>query len=190
MKLYTKTGDDGSTGLYGPERVSKTHVRVEAYGTVDELNSAVGLARAHNAAGGPPDEELEADLEYLQNALFDVGADLATRQGSVSASKISRLDDQDVAHMEAMIDRYQEVAPVFRGFVHPGGTLTAAALHIARTIARRAEREVIRLAEVEEINPAVLVYLNRTSDLLFVMARAVNQRSGVSEHAWLVKGRR
>lgn len=190
MKLYTKTGDDGSTGLYGPERVSKTHVRVEAYGTVDELNSAVGLARAHNAGSPQPDEALEADLEYLQNALFDVGADLATRQGSVPASKISRLDAEDAAHLEAMIDRYQEIAPTFKGFVHPGGTLTAASLHIARTIARRAEREVIRLAGVEEINPAVLVYLNRTSDLLFVMSRAVNQQAGVSEHAWTVKGRR
>ncbi|BDP41424.1 ATP--cob(I)alamin adenosyltransferase [Deinococcus aetherius] len=190
MKLYTKTGDDGSTGLYGPERVSKTHVRVEAYGTVDELNSVVGLARAHNMGSGQPDATLDADLEYLQNALFDVGADLATRQGSVSASKISRMDAEDAAFLEAMIDRYQEVAPVFKGFVHPGGTATAAALHVARTVARRAERVAIGLAGVEEVNPHVLVYLNRISDLLFVMARAANQTAGLEEHAWTVKGRR
>ncbi|MCP2013574.1 cob(I)alamin adenosyltransferase [Deinococcus sp. HSC-46F16] len=184
MKLYTKTGDGGSTGLYGADRVSKAHVRVEAYGTVDELNSAVGLARALGA--GP----LDADLEYLQNALFDLGADLATRQESPYGKKLSRIDAQDVAHLEAMIDRYQEDAPPFTGFVHPGGTPAAAALHVARTVARRAEREVIRLAHEEEIGGHVQVYLNRVSDLLFVMARAANQSAGVGEHAWMVKGRR
>ena len=190
MKLYTKPGDDGSTGLYGPERVSKTHVRVEAYGTVDELNSAVGLARAHNGRSHKPEESLDADLEYLQNALFDVGADLATRQGSVSASKISRMDAEDAAFLEAMIDRYQEKTPPLKEFVHPGGTLTSAALHVARATARRAERAAIRLADAEEVNPAVLVYLNRVSDLLFIMARAANEAAGVGEQGWTVKGRR
>lgn len=184
MKLYTKTGDGGSTGLYGADRVSKAHVRVEAYGTVDELNSAIGLARAAGAG------ELDADLEYLQNALFDVGADLATRSGGAYEKNLSRMDAQDVAHLEALIDRYQEAAPPFTGFVHPGGTFAAAALHLARTVARRAEREVIRLMQEEEANPHVQVYLNRLSDLLFVMARAANQAAGVSEEAWLVKGRR
>lgn len=189
MKLYTKTGDGGSTGLYGADRVSKAHVRVEAYGTVDELNSAVGLARALGTGqqGAGP---LDTDLEYLQNALFDLGADLATRQESPYGRKLSRIDAQDVAHLEAMIDRYQEEAPPFTGFVHPGGTPAAAALHVARTVARRAEREVIRLAHEEDINEHVQVYLNRLSDLLFVMARAANQAAGVGEHAWMVKGRR
>ncbi len=189
MKLYTKTGDGGSTGLYGADRVSKAHIRVEAYGTVDELNSAIGLARAASVGqdwAGP----LDADLEDLQNALFDVGADLATRSGGVYEQKLSRIDAQDVAHLEALIDRYQETAPPFTGFVHPGGTPTAAALHLARTVARRAEREVIRLMQEEEANPQVQVYLNRVSDLLFVMARAANQAAGVEEEAWLVKGRR
>ncbi|MDL2345414.1 cob(I)yrinic acid a,c-diamide adenosyltransferase [Deinococcus sp. MIMF12] len=184
MKLYTKTGDGGSTGLYGADRVSKAHVRVEAYGTVDELNSAVGLARALGA--GP----LDPDLDYLQNALFDLGADLATRQESPYGQKLSRIDAQDVAHLEALIDRYQEEAPPFTGFVHPGGTPAAAALHVARTVARRAEREVIRLAHEEDINEHVQVYLNRLSDLLFVMARAANQAAGLGEQAWMVKGRR
>jgi len=190
MKLYTRTGDNGSTGLYGADRVSKAHVRVEAYGTVDELNSVVGLARAHNTRSHAPDAALDTDLEYLQNALFDLGADLATRQESAYAKNLSRIDAQDTAFLEAVIDRYQEGAPPFTGFVHPGGTPTAAALHVARTVARRAEREVIRLAHEEEINPHVQVYLNRVSDLLFVMARAANQSAGLSEQAWTVKKRR
>ncbi|WP_034384487.1 cob(I)yrinic acid a,c-diamide adenosyltransferase [Deinococcus sp. YIM 77859] len=190
MKLYTRTGDQGTTGLYGADRVSKGHARVEAYGTVDELNSVLGLARAHNGHSEPPNAVLDADLEYLQNALFDLGADLATRQESPYAKNLSRIDAEDVSFLEAMIDRYQDQAPPFTGFVHPGGTPTAAALHVARTVARRAEREVIRLAQEEAINPQVQVYLNRVSDLLFVMARAANQAAGISEQAWTVKKRR
>ena len=185
MKLYTRTGDQGQTGLYGADRVSKAHPRVEAYGTVDELNSALGLARAHST-----DTALDADLEYLQNALFDVGADLATRSGTPYEKNLVRIDAEDVAFLEAMIDRYQEAAPPFTGFVHPGGTPAAAALQLARAVARRAERDVIRLLDVEEANAQVQVYLNRVSDLLFIMARAVNARSGLSEEAWTVKRRR
>ena len=107
MKLYTRTGDGGQTGLYGADRVSKAHPRVEAYGTVDELNSFLGLARAHNARSHAPQADLETDLEYLQNAMFDVGADLATREGSAYAKNIARLDAQDTAYLEGMIDRYQ-----------------------------------------------------------------------------------
>ncbi|AAF11197.1 cob(I)yrinic acid a,c-diamide adenosyltransferase [Deinococcus radiodurans] len=185
MKLYTRTGDQGQTGLYGADRVSKAHPRVEAYGTVDELNSALGLARAHST-----DAALDTDLEYLQNALFDVGADLATRSGTPYEKNLVRIDAEDVAFLEAMIDRYQEAAPPFTGFVHPGGTPAAAALQLARAVARRAERDVIRLLDVEEANAQVQVYLNRVSDLLFIMARAVNARSGLSEEAWTVKKRR
>lgn len=185
MKLYTRTGDQGQTGLYGADRVSKAHPRVEAYGTVDELNSVLGLARVHST-----DAALDTDLEYLQNALFDVGADLATRSGGSYEKNLSRIDAQDVAFLEAMIDRYQEDAPPFTGFVHPGGTPAAAALQLARAVARRAEREVIRLLETEEANAQVQVYLNRVSDLLFIMARAANARSGLTEEAWTVKKRR
>ncbi|MFC4637474.1 cob(I)yrinic acid a,c-diamide adenosyltransferase [Deinococcus hohokamensis] len=190
MKLYTKTGDGGQTGLYGADRVSKAHIRVEAYGTVDELNSAVGLARAHNGRSHKPHAELDADLEYLQNALFDVGADLATRPGTPYAKNVSRIDEQDVAFIEAMIDRYAEGVPPIRNFIHPAGTLTAAALHVARAVARRAEREVIRLLHEEEANAQVQVYLNRVSDLLFAMARAANQVAELQEEEWAVKGRR
>ncbi len=192
MKLYTKTGDRGQTGLYGADRVSKGSARVEAYGTVDELNSAIGLARAHLHAAPQDDASarLDADLAYLQNALFDLGADLATREESPYAKNISRLDEQDVTALEALIDRYQEGAPPFTNFVHPGGTPTAAALHLARTIARRAERDVVRLAETEAVNLQGQIYLNRVSDLLFIMARAENTRAGLNEEAWHVKGRR
>ncbi|WP_261663773.1 cob(I)yrinic acid a,c-diamide adenosyltransferase [Deinococcus sp. Marseille-Q6407] len=201
MKLYTKTGDKGETGLYGTDRVSKAHPRVEAYGTVDELNSLLGVARAAlryqagqqgEGQGQQPQEwqALDHDLEYLQNALFDLGADLATRSGSRYQDKLVRMDDEDVTTLEAMIDRYQESAPPFTGFVHPGGTLAAAHLQLARAVARRAERETIRLGELEEYNHAAQIYLNRLSDLLFVMARAVNTQAGISEEGWRVGGRR
>lgn len=190
VKLYTRTGDGGNTGLYGADRVSKGHPRVEAYGTVDELNSVLGLARAHNNTASAPDQELDQDIEYLQNALFDLGADLATRNGGSYEKNLSRMDEQDAQFLEKMIDRYQADSPPFTGFVHPGGTTTAATLQIARTVARRAERDVIRLMEVEEINKHTQVYLNRVSDLLFIMARAVNARSGLVEEAWIVKKRR
>lgn len=192
MKLYTKTGDDGSTGLYGADRVSKGHIRVESYGTVDELNSIVGVARAtlgqEQAATNTTD--IDRDLEYLQNALFDLGADLATRLGGTYEKNLSRIDAADVSHLEQLIDHYQAEAPVFKGFVHPGGVLSAAHLQHARSVARRAEREVIRLMSEEETNAQAQIYLNRLSDLLFVIARALNVRCGVAEEAWLVKGRK
>ncbi|RDI94552.1 cob(I)yrinic acid a,c-diamide adenosyltransferase [Meiothermus sp. QL-1] len=187
MKIYTRTGDQGETGLYGAERVGKDHPRVEAYGTVDEANSAIGLARSLLP---PAHRDIQADLEYLQNALFDLGADLATRMGSPYERNLVRMEAEDVARLEALIDRYQEEAPPFRGFVHPGGHPAAAALHLARTIARRAERRVVALMRQEAVNAEALRYLNRLSDLLFTLARVVNWREGVAEEAWLVKKRR
>lgn len=185
MKIYTKTGDAGETGLYGGERVKKTAQRVEAYGTVDECNSAIGLARAHLT-----DTELDAVLSGLQNALFDVGADLATPNDSPYAKNVSRIDDTDVGALETLIDRLQEQCPPFTNFIHPGGTPASAALHVARTVARRAEREVLRLEAEEPTNHEVARYLNRLSDFLFILSRVVNARAGVSEAAWHVKGRR
>ncbi|WP_135229960.1 cob(I)yrinic acid a,c-diamide adenosyltransferase [Deinococcus fonticola] len=182
MKLYTKTGDGGTTGLYGADRVSKAHPRVEAYGAVDELNSVLGVVRAHNRAEAQ-DAGLDGDLNYLQNALYDLGADLSTRTGSPYEKNVSRLDDRDLSDIEGMIDRYMEAAPPIRWFIQPGGTLTAAQLQVARAVARRAERDVIRLMEVEETNHAAQVYLNRLSDLLFAMARVVNHRAGLDEEA-------
>lgn len=187
MKIYTKTGDQGETGLYGADRVGKDHPRVEAYGTVDEANSAIGLVRA---ALPVAHADMQADLEYLQNALFDLGADLATRAGGAYEEKLSRIDGQDVERLEALIDRYQEEAPQFTGFIHPAGHPATAALHLARTIVRRAERRVVELMRQEDVNVEALRYLNRLSDLLFTLARAVNQREGFSEAKWLVKKRR
>ena len=185
MKIYTKTGDAGQTGLYGGERVSKTAQRVEAYGTVDECNSAIGMARAAMA-----DVELDGVLAQVQNALFDVGADLATPEGSAYAKNVSRIDKDDVEGLEKLIDAYQEECPPWSNFIHPGGTPAAAALHLARTIARRSEREVLRLEVQEAVNHEVARYLNRLSDFLFILARVVNARAGVSEAGWHVKGRR
>ncbi|GGJ60899.1 cob(I)yrinic acid a,c-diamide adenosyltransferase [Deinococcus aquiradiocola] len=190
MKLYTKTGDGGQTGLYGADRVSKGHPRVEAYGTVDELNSLLGLARAHNTRSHKPDADLDADLEHLQNALFDLGADLATRNDSPYSKNIARMDEQDVTHLETLIDRYQDGVPPLTQFIHPGGTPAAATLQVARSVARRAERDVIRLMEHEAVNLQAQVYLNRVSDLLFIMARAANARAGIHEAEWHVKKRR
>jgi len=187
MKIYTKTGDQGETGLYGADRVGKDHPRVEAYGTVDEANSAIGLARA---ALPSVHADMHADLEYLQNALFDLGADLATRPGGPYERNLARMDGQDVEKLEALIDRYQEEAPPFTGFIHPGGHPAAAALHLARTITRRAERRVVELMRHEEVNLEAMRFLNRLSDLLFTLARAVNRREGFSEERWLVKKRR
>jgi cob(I)alamin adenosyltransferase len=188
MKIYTKTGDAGDTGLYGGERVSKTAARVEAYGTVDELNSALGLVRA--SWGELAATDLDATLASLQNTLFDVGADLATPPGSRYEANLSRIDAQDVEQMEQCIDHYQAQCPAFAGFIHPGGHPAAAALHLGRTIARRAERECLRLAAVEPANHEVVRYLNRVSDCLFLLARVVNARAGIDESGWLVKGRR
>lgn len=182
MKLYTKLGDGGTTGLFGTDRVSKAHPRVEAYGAVDELNSLLGVVRAYNQAG-PQDAVLDTDLNYLQNALYDVGADLSTRTGSSLEDRVSRLDAEDVTSIERLIDRYSAAAPPIRWFIQPGGTLVGAQLQLARAVARRAEREVIRLLEVEEANQYVQIYLNRLSDLLFAMARVVNHRAGLNEEA-------
>jgi cob(I)alamin adenosyltransferase len=185
MKIYTKTGDAGETGLYGGERVKKYSVRVSSYGTVDEANSAIGLARAHSS-----DPEIDAVLAQIQNALFDVGADLATPSGSKYEKNLTRIDAQDVANLEQTIDRFQEECPPWSNFIHPGGTPAAATLQLARAITRRAEREVLELESLEETNHHVIVYLNRLSDFLFILARVVNVRAGVSEAAWHVKGRR
>jgi len=186
FKIYTKTGDAGQTGLYGADRVSKSHSRVEAYGTVDELNSFIGVARSALEHG----TALDLDLEHLQNALFDVGADLATREDSAYAKNISRIDAADVDALERLIDHYSETLPELRAFIHPTGTLVSAQLQVARAVCRRAEREVIRLSNEEAVNESVQIYLNRLSDLLFTLARAANLEAGGSEERWQVKGRR
>jgi cob(I)alamin adenosyltransferase len=173
-RVYTKTGDAGETSLVDGSRVSKAHERVAAYGDVDELNSLLGLARV-----GLPDAQLDEALGKIQNELFIVGADLA----SPLTIQVPRVDETHIAELEQLIDSLLEELEPLREFILPGGTQLGASLHLARTVARRAERSIVTLAAREEINEQALIYLNRLSDLLFVMARVANQRAGVREQA-------
>ncbi|MCS6816827.1 MAG: cob(I)yrinic acid a,c-diamide adenosyltransferase [Blastocatellia bacterium] len=165
-KVYTRTGDRGETSLVGGRRVRKDSARVEAYGDVDELNSLLGVVRAH--MGDSPVNRLLAEV---QNELFTVGADLA----SPLEIKAPRIEPDHIARLEQAIDEWNSTLPPLREFILPGGAVPGALLHLARTVARRAERRVVRLAAEEPINEHVLVYLNRLSDLLFVLARVVNR---------------
>lgn len=183
MKIYTKTGDRGFTGLYGGERVPKSTARVQAYGAVDEANAVLGLATSQLEAST---EEIRQELNGLQNTLFEVGADLATPQDSPYRKNITPISEQDVTRLEWLIDHYEETLPPLQSFILPGGTLAAASLHHARTVVRRAERECVGLEHRDpgSVNPQLIIYLNRLSDLLFVLARVVNHRVGTSETAW------
>jgi cob(I)alamin adenosyltransferase len=185
VKVYTRGGDAGETSLFGGERIRKDALRVESYGAVDELNATLGVARAEIEA-----EDLQAILKELQNGLFDLGGELATPDVEERAKKgkeIPRIDASDVARLERWIDSLDEELEPLRSFVLPGGHRGAARLHLARTVARRAERRVVALSEREPVADAVLAYLNRISDLLFVLARVANRRAGVAESIW--KGR-
>lgn len=187
MKIYTRTGDDGSTGLFGGSRVGKDDARVEAYGTVDEANAALGLARAELAKEGPVEPELEADLAQLQSLLFDLGADLATPGGSKTRDFIQPIQEADVDHLEALIDRYSEELPPLTHFILPGGTAASAALQLTRAVLRRAERHAVALARHEDVGHHVLPLLNRLSDLFFVLARVACVRAGEAEVVWVAR---
>ena len=186
MKIYTKTGDSGETGLYGGVRVSKTHARVAAYGDVDETNAALGLARA-TLQSSPDCADLVGMLERAQRDLFALGARLADPQHKI-ADRVSKavITADDIGRLEGWIDRLEDSLPPLRRFVLAGGAPGGAALHVARTICRRAERAMVGLleGEAEAFEPELLVYVNRLSDLLFVMARAANQRTGAPEIEW------
>ncbi|MGH7520382.1 MAG: cob(I)yrinic acid a,c-diamide adenosyltransferase [Gemmatimonadales bacterium] len=176
MKIYTKTGDEGETGLFGGGRVPKDDPRVRAYGDVDELNAAIGLVAALDPAG------FEAGaLEAIQRDLFTVGAELATPNPAKLRAAVAV--DQ-VNALEQLIDKHEAGLPALKNFILPGGTPKAAALHLARTTCRRAERSVVTLSRDQQINPVIIHYLNRLSDLLFVLARAVNKQAGRSDIAW------
>jgi cob(I)alamin adenosyltransferase len=179
MKIYTRTGDNGTTGLFGGDRVPKHHPRLEAYGTVDELNAFLGLTRTQL---DPNDHKTDTLLARLQHMLFEVGADLATPLDS--QARTVRITVEHTETLEQEIDRLETELPPLRHFILPGGTPAAATLHVARTVCRRAERCVSALAEREAINPEVLRFLNRLSDLLFVLARWVNQSYGQNESLW------
>ncbi len=177
MKIYTKTGDTGQTGLFGGGRVSKDSLRVHAYGSVDELNAVLGVARAIGM-----NATLDTLLARIQNELFVLGADLATPG---AANYIPRVDSDYVTRLEQEIDQFEAELEPLKQFILPGGTPEAAQLHLARTVCRRAERQVVSLQATEEaLNSITLLYLNRLSDWLFVLARLANARSGVADVPW------
>jgi cob(I)alamin adenosyltransferase len=185
-RVYTRRGDRGETDLVGGNRVPKDHARIDAYGTVDELNASLGVVRAFNTADGLRDRtrrELDAVLRTLQSELFDLGAELATPPASF-VQGMFRVGDAEVRALEATMDRCQRELTPLQSFVLPGGGRTSALLHVARTVCRRAEREVLRLMRVETIEPGPLRYLNRLSDLLFVLSRWVGHRRGEREFLW------
>ena len=183
MKVYTKTGDDGTTALFGGGRVAKSHPRIAAYGTVDEANAALGMARAAlPAERSHADDRVDALLARLQNELFVLGGDLAS-PGDV-AYPVPRIEAEHVAALEDEIDALTTDLPPLKNFVLPGGTPCAAALHLGRTVARRAERLVVETSTLEEVSVEAIHYLNRLSDLLFTLARWVNREAGVQEPVW------
>lgn len=179
MKIYTRRGDTGETGLYGDIRVSKDSIRIQTYGTIDELNAVLGLALSSPnlpAGAGEP-------LRRLQGELFQLGAELATPAGRRVASAL--LDSPEIERMETEIDEMEKRLPPLRTFILPGGSVTSSWLHLARTVCRRAERELVSLSRAEPVRPVVLRYLNRLSDYLFVLGRLANLEAGVSDIPWI-----
>jgi cob(I)alamin adenosyltransferase len=181
MKIYTRTGDAGDTGLFGGGRVGKDHPRVEAYGDVDELNATLGFVRALE-----PMPRIDEVIVPIQRDLFAIGALLATpdREKMRASLEKARLDDSRIRELEIAIDHCESELEPLRSFIVPGGTAKAASLHVARTICRRAERRVVALQKIEELPAIVVVFLNRVSDLLFMLARVANRRAGAGEVSW------
>ncbi|HSA58303.1 MAG TPA: cob(I)yrinic acid a,c-diamide adenosyltransferase [bacterium] len=186
MKIYTKTGDQGETGLFGGPRVRKDHARIRAYGEVDELNAVVGFARAANRDGG-----VDGLLQAIQNDLFDVGAVLAAPDPEKLKGKGRFAGAREVERLEREIDRMEKDLSPLETFILPGGSELAARLHLARTVCRRAEREVVALAASakggEAVGAEIVVYMNRLSDFLFVLARWANLKAGVADVPWTKK---
>ncbi len=181
MKIYTKTGDKGDTGLFGGGRVGKDHPRVEAYGDVDELNATLGLVRALE-----PMPRIDEVIVPIQRDLFSIGALLATpdRDKMRASLEKARIDDERIRELEVAIDQCEAELEPLRSFIVPGGTAKAASLHVARTVCRRAERRVVALQKEEELPAIVVIFLNRVSDLLFMLARVANRRAGAGEVSW------
>lgn len=175
-KIYTRAGDDGSTGLYGAGRVQKSSLRITAIGDIDETNAAIGLCRSESEGN----DEFVQILAFVQTRLFELGGGIASPTG-----RYEGLGDQQVDEIEKVIDMLEESLPQLKNFVLPGGSEIAARLHMARTICRRAERSVVALAESEEVPPVAVKYLNRLSDLLFQLARTANRLCNVEDVAWM-----
>lgn len=183
VKIYTRMGDTGETSLLGGRRVRKDNLRVEAFGSIDEVNAAVGLVRMELGRGGVAPAGLDELLAQIQHQLFDLGAELAKAQPT-SAQGGERLTSAHVAALEAEIDRLDPTLAPLRAFILPGGVPAAAELHLARCICRRAERRLVALAAAEPVRSELLRYVNRLSDLLFVLARALNQANRVPDVIW------
>jgi cob(I)alamin adenosyltransferase len=179
VKIYTRTGDGGETGLFGAGRVPKDHPRVEAYGAVDEANAVIGVALAHEE-----DPAIGGMLVEIQAQLFDLGALLATPAESKAKGAPSAIAPERIAQLESWIDAAEAELPALRSFILPGGGCAAASLHHARTVVRRAERRTVTLIRTGAVDRSALVYLNRLSDLLFVLARLSNRRAGEPETRW------
>ena len=178
-KIYTRTGDDGTTALGGGQRVAKDALRIETYGTVDELNAQLGVALASGL-----EATLTAELTRMQTELFHLGSDLCVLETEKAARPVPRIEDKHVRALEAAMDRMTEPLGPLTNFILPGGSAGAAHLHVARTVCRRAERLAVALAREEAVGPFVIPYLNRLSDALFVMARWENRHRGVADVTW------
>lgn len=178
MKIYTKKGDEGLTSLFGGTNIEKNSIRIHAYGTVDELNSVLGITLTHT-----PSSKGRDILTEIQNQLFVLGADLATLPSK--KSKIKRIGSTEIKQLENWIDELDEQLPKLTSFILPGGSPAGASLHLARTVCRRAERHTVELKKNETISDETIIYLNRLSDLLFVLARFENQHAGVEETKWI-----
>jgi cob(I)alamin adenosyltransferase len=179
MKIYTKTGDNGETGLIGGTRVSKSDVRIEAYGTVDELNSFIGMLMCYDAVGMQKDV-----LETIQNKLFVIGSHLATDTNVTKMSEKSIISETDILKIEDEIDKMNAELPELRAFILPGGSVEGSFCHICRTISRRAERRIIELDNLHSIDNHVIVYSNRLSDYFFTLARSISFKIGAKEILW------
>lgn len=176
MKIYTKTGDDGTTGLQGGKRISKSDLRIMAYGSIDETNSCLGVVLSHDL-----DSDVKDLLTRIQNELFVAGSDLSDPN---LANTRNRTTDSMIANLEKNIDKFEEELTPLGNFILPGGHRVSSYLHLARTMARRAETYVVALSKQEQLNPICQKYLNRLSDLLFVLARVVNKRVGTADVVW------
>lgn len=179
MRIYTRTGDRGETGLFSGQRVGKDALRVEAYGAVDEINNYIGLLRAESLP-----EDLDEVLADIQRNLFTLGADLATPPGARRSDTVPRIGDDHVEQLEKTIDGWDGELPPLRSFILPAGPRPAALAHVARGVTRTAERRVVALSRTEQVADQVIQYLNRLSDLLFVLARVITNRQGLRDEPW------
>lgn len=184
-RVYTRSGDQGDTSLVGGKRIPKDSLRIESYGTIDELNAAVGLVRAFNLAQQKKDivDIVESDLQLVQQSLFDLGSELACDPDELIEG-MPRVSADDVAHLEACMDEWTPALPELKSFILPGGGPVHAQLHVCRTVCRRAERIILRLSREEQVRPEALQYLNRLSDFFFVLGRWVGMQYGEPEFLW------